>query len=89
MAYAPVYPHGPVETIGENVFMVRGSIKMNPIVRITRNMAIVREGEELTLIDPVRVDDKTLADIDRLGTVRHVLRLGPFHGIDDPFYMDR
>ena len=41
-AYAPIHPHDPVEAIAEDVFMVRGSIRMNPLVRITRNMAVVR-----------------------------------------------
>jgi len=42
MAYAPAYPHDPIEPIAEDVFMVRGSIRMNALVRITRNMAIIR-----------------------------------------------
>ncbi|MFP6780130.1 MAG: hypothetical protein VCB59_00400 [Gammaproteobacteria bacterium] len=27
MAYAPIYPHDPIEEIGTDVFMARGSIK--------------------------------------------------------------
>lgn len=89
MAYAPVYPHDPIEAIGDNVFMARGSIRMNALMRITRNMAIVRDGDALTLVNPVRLNDTELARLDALGTVRHILRTGCFHGIDDPFYMNR
>ena len=89
MAYAPVYPHGTVEEIGDDIFMVRGSIKMNPLVRITRNMAIVRNGEELSLIDPIRVNDEVERQLTALGEVKHLIRLGALHGIDDPYYVDK
>ena len=89
MSFAPVYPHGEIEPIADEVFMLRGSIKMNPVLRITRNMAIVRNDDELTLINPVRMNESGLAALDRLGVVKNILRLGAFHGIDDPFYMDR
>ena len=88
MTYAPVYPHGEVEEIGQDIFMVRGSIKMNPIVRITRNMVLVREGAEVSLINPVRVNDAVLGQISGLGKISHVIRTGAFHGVDDPFYVD-
>jgi len=42
-----IYPHGNIESIADDVYMVRGSIKMNALLRITRNMALVKEGESL------------------------------------------
>lgn len=87
--YAPVYPHGNVEEIQEDVFMLRGSIKMNPVVRITRNMAIIRNGNELSLINPVRVSLEVEAQLHALGKVTNIIRLGAFHGIDDPYYVDK
>ncbi len=89
MSFAPVYPHGGLEKIAEEVYVLRGSIAMNPIVRITRNMVVVRHAGELTLINPVRMNEAGLVELDALGSVKHVLRLGSFHGIDDPFYMER
>lgn len=89
MSYAPVYPHDPVTRIADDVYMVRGAINMNPLVRITRNMAIVRDGSELTVINPLRLDPAGESQLEALGTVRRVMRLGPFHGIDDPYYVDR
>lgn len=85
----PIYPHGKLEEIADDTFMLRGSIKMNPLVRITRNMAIIREGGEVTLLNPVRVDDRVEAQIAALGEIRHVIRLGCFHGIDDPYYVQK
>ena len=41
-AYPPAYPHDPIEAITDDVFMVRGSIKLNALMKITRNMAIRR-----------------------------------------------
>ena len=43
-------PHGPIERVADDVFWVRGSIGLGPGLRITRNMAIVRSGDELTLV---------------------------------------
>ncbi len=85
----PIYPHGNVEEIANDVFMLRGSIKMNPLVRITRNMAIIRKDRELSLINPIRVDAKVEAQLTALGDIKNVIRLGCFHGVDDPYYVEK
>ncbi|MEM7467012.1 MAG: hypothetical protein AAF387_09025 [Pseudomonadota bacterium] len=88
MSYAHVFPHGDVEEIGNNIFMVRGSIKLNPVIRITRNMAVVRNGREISLINPVRVNDRVLKQIANIGEIKHLIRTGALHGVDDPYYVD-
>lgn len=88
MTYGPVYPHDPIEEIGPDVFMVRGRIKMNPVVSIARNMAIIRSEGELTLIDPIRLNPEGEAQLKALGTPKRVIRLGAFHGVDDTYYTD-
>jgi len=88
MPYPAPEPHDPPKEIGEDLFVVHGAVKMLPIMRITRNMTIVRNGTELTLIHPVRLNDEGLHQLDALGEVKHVLRLGPYHGMDDRFYVD-
>lgn len=85
----PIYPHGNVEEIAEDIFMVRGSIKMNPLVRITRNMAVIKNGDELSLINPLRVNEKVEAQLAKLGKIKHIFRLGCFHGLDDPYYVEK
>jgi hypothetical protein len=84
-----IYPHGNIESIADDVYMVRGSIKMNALLRITRNMALVKEGEDLTLINPIRLDAAREKQLQELGTVRNIVRLGPFHGVDDPYYVEK
>ncbi len=89
MAFAPLYPHDPIQEIADDLFMVRGRIRMNPIVTITRNMAILRHQGELNLIDPIRLDDAGERALRDLGEVKRILRLGPMHGVDDAYYVER
>ena len=41
------------------------------------------------LINSLRLDEEGLAKLDELGKVTDVIRLGGFHGSDDPFYKER
>jgi hypothetical protein len=88
-SYAPVYAHDSIEEIIPDIFMVRGCIQMNPLMRISRNMAIIRHDGELTLVNPIRLDESGEAQLSTLGEIARILRLGPMHGIDDPYYIDR
>lgn len=87
--YPPVMPHGPIELVADDVFWVRGSIGLAPGLRITRNMAIVRSGGELTLFHAVRLSPEGEAELAKLGTVKNVVKLAHAHGQDDPYYLDR
>lgn len=89
MTGSRVHAHDPIEEIQTDVFMVRGSIAMNALITITRNMAIVRHAGELTLVDPIRLSPAEEKRLDALGAVKRILRLGPFHGIDDSYYVER
>ena len=82
-------PHGPIEEIEDGVFWVQGSIQFAPLMRLTRNMVIVRSGEELTVVSPVRLSPDGEAELEKLGTVRHAVKLGYNHGIDDAYYLER
>lgn len=88
MSNSKICPHGNIEEIATDLFMLRGSFAMNSLVRITRNMGIIRQGTELSLINPVRVNAEVEAQIKALGDIKHVIRLGCFHGIDDPYYVE-
>ncbi len=89
MNYPAALPHDPIKQIAEDLFVVHGCVKANPVVRFTRNMTVVRDQGELTLINPVRLNEEGLLALEALGKVGHVLRLGPMHGMDDSFYVDR
>jgi hypothetical protein len=62
---------------------------MNALMHITRNMAIVRHEGELSLVNPIRLDEEGERQLRALGDIKRILRLGPMHGLDDPYYVDR
>lgn len=91
-AFTPVMPHGDLAEVFPGVFLVTGTsrpIHEGTQWQFSRNMTVVRDGADLTLINTIRLGDAGLAALDRLGTVRHVVKIGAFHGIDDAFYVDR
>ena len=83
-----VEPHSSLEAFSSDVFVVRGSVVMMPLVRITRNMVVVRAGDDLTLINSVRLDSAGLQALEELGNVKNVVKIG-MHGMDDAFYVQR
>ncbi len=88
----PVMPHGDLEEVFPGVFFVTGTSRPHfegQDWQFSRNMSVVREGEALTLINTVRLDDAGLKALDALGKVQHVVKIGAFHGIDDAFYVGR
>lgn len=87
--HPPALPHAPIEEIIDDVFWVQGSVDLNPIMRITRTMTIVRNGTDLTIISPVRLSSEGELELERLGTVRHVVKIGFYHGMDDAYYLER
>ncbi|NOY93236.1 MAG: hypothetical protein GXP55_18780 [Deltaproteobacteria bacterium] len=82
-------PHGSLEQLTESVHFVRGSMRMNAAMTIARNMTIVRQGSELTLLNAVRLSGAGERELEALGEVKHVMRLSAFHGLDDPYYVKR
>lgn len=86
--HAPAFPHDAVQEIADDVFAVRGSLSMNPLIRISRNMAVVRDAGELSLINPIRLDEAGIGALQRLGKIRRILTLGALHGIDDAWYRE-
>ena len=90
--YTPAWPHGKIERAFADVFHVLGTNKTHHAgvdLQTSRTMTIVRQGNELTLINSVRLDEDGLGKLDALGGVRNIVRLGAFHGRDDAFYRDR
>ncbi len=87
--YAPAYPQDPLTELYPDVYLLHGSIRMGPGMTMNRNMLVLRHADELTLVNPVRMDEANLARLEALGTVKHVVRLGDFHGLDDAFYCER
>lgn len=91
-AFAPAWPHGELEEVFPGIFFVTGTMKtvlMGANWHFSRNMTVVREGDALTLINTVRLDDAGLAKLESLGRVANVVRIGSLHGLDDAFYKSR
>jgi hypothetical protein len=87
--YPKAYSHDDIVKLYPGVYLLHGSIKMGPGMRMNRNMIILEEAGQLTLINPVRMNDDGLAELDKLGQVTRIMRLGDFHGLDDAFYLER
>lgn len=77
------YGNGPIVEIFPDVFAVEGKFPLNPLAVITRIMTIVRHNGELTLINAVRLSPETEKDLEKLGTVKHVVRLCFGHGVGE------
>ncbi len=69
--------------------MVRGTHRMNAFMRISRNMAIIQDGDELSVINPLRLTAQGEQELQALGKVVRVMRLGAMHGADDAYYVKR
>lgn len=59
------------------------------IRRFGRSMTVIRDRGALALVNTMRLDAAGLAQLDELGHVEHIAKLGFFHGRDDAFYADR
>ena len=90
--FAPALPHGDIQEVFPGVWSVTGTMQtvlMGAHWHFSRNMTIVRDGSALTLINSVRLDEAGLRQLDALGQVKNVLRIGALHGQDDAFYQQR
>lgn len=86
--YAPATIQDPLVEIFKDVYLLRGSIRIAPLLQMNRNMIVVRDGTELSIINAVRLNEDNLKILNTLGHVKNVIRLGDFHGLDDQFYID-
>ncbi|MGI9329669.1 MAG: hypothetical protein ACR2QB_03050 [Gammaproteobacteria bacterium] len=87
--FMPAQAHGAIESLGHDVWWVPGTMRMNRWMGVSRNMVIVRTGDELTLLNPIRLDAAGEQQLEKLGRVRHLVRLGCFHGCDDAYLKQR
>ena len=85
-------PVGLLREVLPDIFCVTGQMNSDGDagpMSYSRNMTVVRDGTDLTILNSVRLDENGLKTLDALGTVRAVVRLGFNHGRDDAFYLDR
>lgn len=90
--YSPVWRHGDLAEIFPDIFFVMGTnITTHEGIELqhSRNMVVVKNNHELSLINTVRLTEVGLNALDKLGKVTNVVRIGAFHGRDDAFYLDK
>jgi hypothetical protein len=90
--FPPAFPHGQLEEIFGDVFFVTGTMKtvlMGADWHFSRNMTVVRDGDALTLINTIRLDNTGLRRLEALGRITNIVKIGSMHGQDDPFYKSR
>ncbi|MET0090499.1 MAG: hypothetical protein ABW068_10865 [Candidatus Thiodiazotropha sp.] len=90
--FPPALSHGRLKEVFSDVFFISGAMEtvlQEMDWKFSRNMTVVRDGDRLIIINSVRLDDAGLEELERLGQVTDVVRLGSLHGRDDPFYVDR
>lgn len=90
--FPPRLSHGALEEVLPGIYRVSGLIQP-PFpgggINITRSMTVIRDGDALSLVSTIRLDEPGLVQLESLGKVTNVVTLGSFHGRDDPFYVDR
>ncbi len=86
--FPPAQPHDDLQPIFDNAWFVTGSVRFNPVVRLIRNMVVLRHEGELTLVNTVRLNADGERALDALGKVAHIMKIGG-HGMDDAYYADR
>lgn len=87
--FPPALPHESIHEVFPDVFFVTGTFKMGPGVTITRNMTILRDGKDLSVVNSVRLSSDGEAALEELGSVKNVVRIGAFHGADDAYFVKR
>jgi hypothetical protein len=90
--FAEAMPHGDIREVFPDIFFVTGTMKtvlMGAHWHFSRNMIVVRDGNNLSLINAVRLSDQGLAQLDALGKVVNLIKIGSLHSLDDAFYKER
>lgn len=85
-------PHGPLEEVLSGIFQVTGAMEtvlLGADWTFSRTMTVLRDGDNLTVVNSIRLDEAGLEALAALGAVRNVVRLGSLHGRDDGFYVER
>ena len=91
----PSFQTRPTDAVGEleelfpNVYRIWGGVKALGLVQFPRNMIIFKEGSSLSVVHGFRLPDALREQVEALGKIDHIIRLGNFHGMDDAYYVER
>lgn len=78
---------GALTQVFDDVWWAWGTVQVAPGLVFPRTMSIFREGDGLVVIHPVMLPDDEQAKLEALGPIKHIVRLGFGHGMDDAAYL--
>ena len=87
MSHPPALAHGPITRVCDGVHTVRGTYRMAPGMWIGRTMTLIDTGDGLAVLNPVRLDEAGEAELAKLGTVKHLVKVSDSHSHDDAYYV--
>lgn len=80
--------HGELVTIFPEVLSVKGTMQLFGLFRYSRNMTVLKNGNSLILVNPVRLSSEGETTLLGHGNIDHILKIGSLHSVDIPYYMD-
>jgi hypothetical protein len=84
-----VLPHGPIQQLSDNLWIVEGRLKM-PFGETTRHMTIVRlAGGRLAIFSAIALDDLCMRELEALGEPTYLIVPSGIHRIDAKPWKDR
>lgn len=89
MSFPAALPHGPITQVIEGVYVVRSGFRMGPGVVISRTMTVVKGDDGLIVLNAARLSDAGHAELERIGPIKHLIKLSDSHGVDEPYFIDR
>jgi len=87
--YFKQLPHQKIQKNYENIYSLIGSMQLFGIFKYSRNMVILKDGDKLCLVNPVRLNQKEEKKLLEMGKIYSILKLGRLHSVDVPYYMDQ
>ena len=76
-----------------DVFVFDGVSRFAPGIAVGKTMTVLRskrgDVHELSVINSAKLDDDGERALRSLGTVKHLVRLGSSHGLDDGWFIDK
>ena len=80
---------GTLARVFDDVWWAWGTTRFMPGATFPRNMTILREGDGLVIVHPVMMPEAEQAKVEALGPIKHIVRLGDFHGMDNVLYVEK
>lgn len=88
-SWPPAGGNGDIIQVCQGVHLVEGTTFMRPFFSFPRTMTILETGlGELVLVNAIRLEDAQEAELVKIGSVKHVIRIG-LHDRDTAYYKEK